>query len=50
MPVKVWKHVRRNVWLSRTSMPVLADGGTAREVGVKDLVIAWTLETVSLGA
>lgn len=50
MPVRVWKHVRRNVWLSRTSRPVLADGGTEREVGVRDLVIAWTLWLVSLGA
>lgn len=29
-------------------MPVLADWGTEREVGVRDFVIAWTLGHVSL--
>ncbi len=28
-------------------MPVLADGGREREVGVRDLAIAWTLWLVS---
>ncbi len=43
MPVNVWKQLRRKVDVSRTSIPVRWEEGMAREAGVRDLVIAWTL-------
>ena len=48
MPVNVWKHVKRKWEDSRTSTPVRWLDGMPRDEGVRDLVIAWTLATVSL--
>ena len=45
VPVKVWKHVNRNWEDSRTSMPVRSLEGMPREEGVRDFVIACTLNS-----
>ena len=49
IPDTVWKHVKRNAEDSRTSIPVRSRGWMSRLEGVKDFVIACTLE-VSISA